>query len=170
MTLAERIDQLVEQHGSLRAVARMTGIEVSYLSRLRAGEKVNPLKDTLRRLGLRRVVTYEPTDHQRVAPPPSAPEPSESKRARLLSLLREWKSLPPEPEPDRELERLTEALAYNRGERETLPEPSEAQDAIIAAARDLYDNRLGWGDNRNPYAPPHFWDRLGAALAAREGA
>lgn len=60
VTLAERIDELVAQHGSLRAVARVTEIDVGYLSRLRAGEKVNPEKDKLRRLGLRRVVSYEP--------------------------------------------------------------------------------------------------------------
>ena len=60
MTLQERINQLVEQHGSLRAVARVTAIDVGYLSRLRAGEKVNPEKEKLHSLGLRRVVTYEP--------------------------------------------------------------------------------------------------------------
>lgn len=59
MTLQDRIDELVVQHGSLRAVARVTEIDVGYLSRLRAGEKVNPEKDKLRRLGLRRVVSYE---------------------------------------------------------------------------------------------------------------
>jgi len=59
MTLKERIDQLVQQHGSLRAVARVTEIDVGYLSRLRAGEKVNPEKAKLLRLGLRRVVSYE---------------------------------------------------------------------------------------------------------------
>ncbi len=59
MTLAERIDELVAKHGSLRAVARVTEIDVGYLSRLRAGEKVNPEKDKLRSLGLRRVVSYE---------------------------------------------------------------------------------------------------------------
>ena len=59
MTLQERIDQLVQQHGSLRAVARVTEMDAGYLSRLRAGEKVNPEKDKLRRLGLRRVVSYE---------------------------------------------------------------------------------------------------------------
>lgn len=59
MTLAERIDQLVEQHGSLRALARVTEIDAGYLSRLRSGEKINPEKAKLRRLGLRRVVTYE---------------------------------------------------------------------------------------------------------------
>lgn len=59
MTLQERIDQLVQQHGSLRAVARVTEIDAGYLSRLRSGDKMNPEKDKLRRLGLRRVVIYE---------------------------------------------------------------------------------------------------------------
>ena len=44
MTLQDRIDELVQQHGSLRAVARVTEIDVGYLSRLRTGEKVNPEK------------------------------------------------------------------------------------------------------------------------------
>ena len=59
MTLQERIEQLVAKHGSLRAVARVTKIDDGYLSRLRSGDKVNPQKDTLRHLGLRRVVNYE---------------------------------------------------------------------------------------------------------------
>lgn len=59
MTLAERIDELIERHGSLRAVARVTEIDAGYLSRLRSGEKASPQKDKLRRLGLRRVVSYE---------------------------------------------------------------------------------------------------------------
>jgi hypothetical protein len=42
MTLQERIEQLVERHGSLRAVARVTEIDAGYLSRLRSGEKANP--------------------------------------------------------------------------------------------------------------------------------
>lgn len=59
VTLQDRIDELVAQHGSLRAVARVTEIDVGYLSRLRAYANVNPGRDKLRRLGLRRVVTYE---------------------------------------------------------------------------------------------------------------
>ena len=59
MTIQERINELVAQHGSLRAVSRVTEIDVGYLSRLRAGEKVNAEADKLRRLGLRRVVSYE---------------------------------------------------------------------------------------------------------------
>ncbi len=78
MTLRQRIEDLVQQHGSLRAVARVTEIDVGYLSRLRAGEKVNPEKDKLRRLGLRRVVMYEPLNlreepAQPQGPPRSAP-------------------------------------------------------------------------------------------------
>lgn len=62
MTLQERIAQLVAKHGSLRAVARATEIDVGYLSRLCSGEKASPKSDTLHRLGLRRVVSYEPLD------------------------------------------------------------------------------------------------------------
>jgi len=39
---------------------------------------------------------------------------------------------------------------------------------IHKAAQNLYDNRLGWSDGRNPYAPPEFWERLGDALKERE--
>ncbi len=35
---------------------------------------------------------------------------------------------------------------------------------VAKAAQSLYDNRLGWSDGRNPYAPPEFWDRLGKAF------
>ena len=59
MTLKERIDHLVVKHGSLRAVSRVTGIDVGYLSRLHSGEKAAPEKAILGKIGLRRVVTYE---------------------------------------------------------------------------------------------------------------
>lgn len=62
MTLAERVEQLVAKHGSLRAAARAIQVEPSYLSRLRSGERVRPLKLTLTRMGLRAVWTYEPLD------------------------------------------------------------------------------------------------------------
>lgn len=60
ITLQDRISELIAQHGSLRAVSRVLGIDPGYLSRLHSGEKVNPEKEKLHRLGLRRVVTYEP--------------------------------------------------------------------------------------------------------------
>lgn len=58
-SLKERIDQLVDQHGSLRAASRNTGVDVAYLSRLLSGEKTNPSIQTLDRLGLVRVTEYK---------------------------------------------------------------------------------------------------------------
>lgn len=59
ITLRERIAELVAKHDTLRAVARVTEIDVGYLSRLASGEKVRPGKPILRRLGLRQITTYE---------------------------------------------------------------------------------------------------------------
>ena len=58
VTFGGRIAQLVEQHGSLRAVSRVTGVNAPYLCRLKNGEKLNPSDDTLRRLGMRRHIYY----------------------------------------------------------------------------------------------------------------
>lgn len=66
MELDKRIRELIAKHGTLRAVARHTGIDVGYLSRLERREKTEPSDEMLARLGLRRVVTYrrvkEPTN------------------------------------------------------------------------------------------------------------
>ncbi len=35
---------------------------------------------------------------------------------------------------------------------------------IEKAAKDLFDNRLGWSNGRNPYAPREFFYKLGLAL------
>lgn len=59
MTLAQRIDELVKQHGSLRAAAAVLKVDPGYLSRLASGEKARPGKILLRRMGLRAVVSYE---------------------------------------------------------------------------------------------------------------
>ena len=59
MTLANRIAELVEQHGSLQVTARVLRMDVGYLSRLQSGEKTNPGPVMLRRMGLRKVVSYE---------------------------------------------------------------------------------------------------------------
>jgi len=58
MTLPERIDELVKQHGSVRAAARVVRIDHAYLYRLYVGAKKEPSVAVLKRLGLRRVVTY----------------------------------------------------------------------------------------------------------------
>jgi hypothetical protein len=59
VSLEERVKELVTQHGSLRAAARVLEVDPGYLSRLKSGEKDEPSDDLLRRMKLRRVVTYE---------------------------------------------------------------------------------------------------------------
>jgi hypothetical protein len=56
--LAQAIDALIDKHGTLRAVARATRLDVGYLSRLHKGEKENPSDETLQALGIERVFSY----------------------------------------------------------------------------------------------------------------
>jgi hypothetical protein len=56
--LRGRIQELAKQHGSLRAAARVLEIDHAYLHRLQQGDKTEPSTAVLRKLGLRRVVTY----------------------------------------------------------------------------------------------------------------
>lgn len=65
MTLFQRIEELIEQHGSLRAAARVRKIDSGYLCRLHAGSKKEPSAKTLRKLGLCRVVSYTRSDGDR---------------------------------------------------------------------------------------------------------
>ena len=59
MTLERRLGELVLRHGSLRAVGRVLEIDHAYLHRLYHGEKKEPSAAVLKKIGLRRVVTYE---------------------------------------------------------------------------------------------------------------
>lgn len=59
MTLRERIIELGVKHGSVRAAARVLGVDHAYLHRLAKGEKTAPSKAMQRKLGVRAVVTYE---------------------------------------------------------------------------------------------------------------
>jgi hypothetical protein len=61
VTLPERIEELVKQHG-VRGLARLLRTDPGYITRLRKGEKANPDDDLLADMGLRRVVLYERTD------------------------------------------------------------------------------------------------------------
>ncbi len=61
MNLPERVAEMVSQHGSLRAAARVLECDPGYLSRLASGEKADPGEALLRRMGLRQIVTYERT-------------------------------------------------------------------------------------------------------------
>lgn len=54
--LRQRIIELTEQHGSLRAAARVLGVTAGYLCRLRDGEKTNPSDALLKKMKLRRIV------------------------------------------------------------------------------------------------------------------
>ena len=53
------VEKQITRHGGLRAAARAMGIAPSYLCRLRWGEKDYPDDAILRKLGLRRVISYE---------------------------------------------------------------------------------------------------------------
>jgi hypothetical protein len=57
--LQRRIWELVDRHISMRATARVLKVDHAYLSRLATGEKDNPSDALLRKLGIRRIVTYE---------------------------------------------------------------------------------------------------------------
>jgi len=59
MRLIDRVDELVNQHGGVRKAARALQIDAAYLLRIGKGEKVNPSAAILRKLGLRKVTTYE---------------------------------------------------------------------------------------------------------------
>jgi len=59
MKLIDRVDQVVNQHGGVRKAARALQIDAAYLLRIGKGEKVNPSAAILRKLGLRKVTSYE---------------------------------------------------------------------------------------------------------------
>lgn len=56
--LRARIQELAKQHGGLRKAARALELDAPYLSRLQGGSKTEPEEDVLKKLDLRRVVTY----------------------------------------------------------------------------------------------------------------
>lgn len=64
--LQQRIAELVAQHGGVRPAARVLEVDHGYVYRLLSGEKNDPGDKLLRKLKLRRVVTYERTDVPRV--------------------------------------------------------------------------------------------------------
>ena len=39
---------------------------------------------------------------------------------------------------------------------------------VRQAAQNLFDNRVGWSDGRNPYAAREFWHQLGVALYGKD--
>ena len=72
--LQHAVEAIVHKHGGVRAAARAIGVNYAYLSRLRTGEKCNPTATVLRKLGLRKVVSYEPIRRRGPAIKPMPPE------------------------------------------------------------------------------------------------
>lgn len=58
VTLKQRAEELVEQHGGVRRAARAIGLDAAYFIRLRDGGKKEPSAWVLRKMGLERVVSY----------------------------------------------------------------------------------------------------------------
>ena len=59
--LIQAVERVIAKHGGLRKAARAIDVNFAYLWRLKAGKKTNPSARILRKLGLKRQVTYEPT-------------------------------------------------------------------------------------------------------------
>lgn len=59
LTIPQRIDQLIIQHGTLRAVSRELGIDIGNLSKLHRGLYSSPGPETLEKLGLQDTYLYE---------------------------------------------------------------------------------------------------------------
>lgn len=57
-TVSRRIEELVEQYGSIKEVANHLGVGAAYLHRLASGSKMSPSEDVIKKLGLRRIVSY----------------------------------------------------------------------------------------------------------------
>ena len=58
ITIPERINELMAEHGGLNRAAKAVKLYPSYLSRLRNGHQTNPSPEALKKLGLVRRITY----------------------------------------------------------------------------------------------------------------
>ena len=57
--IQQQIERLVKEHGTLTAVSKATGIQLSYLSLLRRGKRGREIRDPLlKKLGLERRIIY----------------------------------------------------------------------------------------------------------------
>lgn len=68
LALTQRLDQLVERYGGVRATARVLGVTAAYISRLRRGEKMWPDDKILKKLKVQRTVIYWTLDEIPVPP------------------------------------------------------------------------------------------------------
>lgn len=58
ITLQEKVELLVAEHGSVQKVARITRVDESYLKTILKGHTAKPSASTCSKLGLRKVVLY----------------------------------------------------------------------------------------------------------------
>ncbi len=59
VSIPQRLEELTAVHGSLNGVAEALSIDKGYLNRLYHLDKVNPGRQILRRLGLKKVTLYQ---------------------------------------------------------------------------------------------------------------
>ncbi len=57
VTVPQRCAELMKEHGTLRATAKVLGISFTYFWRLKQGDATNPSDETLQKLGLKRSAT-----------------------------------------------------------------------------------------------------------------
>lgn len=57
-SVAQRIQELAEVHGSVKDAANYLGVNAIYLQRLANDSKTSPSEDVLKKLGLQRIVSY----------------------------------------------------------------------------------------------------------------
>jgi hypothetical protein len=70
VVLQDVLRQKIEQHGGVRAAARVLQISAAYLSRLSRGEKIWPDDKLLKKLRVRRSVIYWRLGEPQVEDPP----------------------------------------------------------------------------------------------------
>jgi len=63
MTLPEALKEIASHYRSHRQAAYASDIDRAYWNRLLWGQLTNPSDETLKKLGLKKVVTYEWDDH-----------------------------------------------------------------------------------------------------------
>ena len=58
--LQKRIDELVKEHGTLRAAGEALQVDHTLLWRIQRGKRASASDETLKKLGLQRIETIEP--------------------------------------------------------------------------------------------------------------